>query len=405
MARIGLVVPALDYEGGVQSVAQFLVKTIRERSDHDLKIISLATSSRDTESRRLLAPGTWATPVRTRQGVFEEMAFTHVGARFTEFEFQRYKPRAALTRELRALDLIQVVCGTPSWAIPVVGLGIPVSMQVATLIEVERRALLNGASGLKGALTRYMTRRNAAIETMALRSVDAVQVENAWMQEHVERVAGDTGTHVVFAAPGVDENLFHPPDRPPVQPGYILSVGRMRDPRKNHMMLLAAFANLCQRMDRPPRLALAGSDGPTDAFRTRAVELGLWSQIDVHIFPSVQDLAELYRGAIAYALASDEEGFGISVVEAMASGVPAVSTRSGGPDGIIADGVDGYLVDRDDAPAMANRLERIATDLRQREALSLAARRKVEAIYGEKPTGDAFLSVFDRLLSSSRTGH
>jgi glycosyltransferase involved in cell wall biosynthesis len=45
-----------------------------------------------------------------------------------------------------------------------------------------------------------------------------------------------------------------------------------------------------------------------------------------------------------FALSSDEEGLGIVILEAMACAIPVVATKCGGPDGIITDGKDGYLI-------------------------------------------------------------
>ena len=75
--------------------------------------------------------------------------------------------------------------------------------------------------------------------------------------------------------------------------------------------------------------------------------------------PTREELVVLYQNASMFILASDEEGFGVVILEAMACGIPVVSTRSGGPDDIITDGDDGYLVPRDDASALARRIEEL----------------------------------------------
>ena len=64
----------------------------------------------------------------------------------------------------------------------------------------------------------------------------------------------------------------------------------------------------------------------------------------------------MYQRAAVFALPSDDEGLGIVILEAMACGVPVVATRCGGPEDIITDGTDGFLVPRYDAGALASRL-------------------------------------------------
>ena len=101
---------------------------------------------------------------------------------------------------------------------------------------------------------------------------------------------------------------------------YVLSVSTL-EPRKNLPALLAAFALLRRR--RPElTLVLAGSAGWEE--RPLAAE-----GVRLLGFVPDEELARLYRGASAFAYPSRFEGFGLPVVEALASGVPAVvSTTS-----------------------------------------------------------------------------
>ena len=403
---IALVVPSAANTGGVTTVAEFVMRTILDRSDYRVKVVSLATSVRDADSVRVIAPATWLRGITTSGGDFRGTPFTHVGALFTEFETQRLKPRAALARELKGVDLIQVVCGSPSWAAPVVGLGIPVCVQVATLVEVERVARDAALRGPIGAWRRFMTRRVAATETPAMRAATCIQVENAWMHDHVESVTRDVDTEVAYGYPGVDHTFFHAPEARPKAPGYILTVGRMSDPRKNHMLLLESYRLVHEKLADPPRLVLAGATDPTPAFTARVKALGLQEWVDVHIRPEREVLATLYRGARAFVLTSEEEGFGMTLVEAMASGVPSVSTRSGGPDEIINHGVDGFLTPCGDSAAVAAHLTDLVTDDALNTRISTAARQRVEARYSADVASAAFLDVYDRILrgATHRTG-
>jgi glycosyltransferase involved in cell wall biosynthesis len=64
----------------------------------------------------------------------------------------------------------------------------------------------------------------------------------------------------------------------------------------------------------------------------------------------------LYQEAKCFVLPSYEEGFGMVILEAMACGIPVVSTRCGGPNDIVLDGENGYLVDIGDVNAMAEKI-------------------------------------------------
>src|SRR5215469_13493435 len=111
--KIGIVVPALSEGGGVPAVATFLHRIIDESASYTAELISVAVSSRDTASVRLLSPKTWFIGPQVLTDHWQGFSFQHVGCRFAEIEFQRYLPRKALTDTIRRFDLIQVVAGAP----------------------------------------------------------------------------------------------------------------------------------------------------------------------------------------------------------------------------------------------------------------------------------------------------
>jgi len=382
------------------ALADFILRAIARRPDLAVRIVSLATSARDPCSLLTSNPRTWLRGVTSSRGRKRGYDFVHVGAGFGEFEFQRLAARAELSCLLEDCDLIQVVAGVPAWACPVLGLGKPVVLQVATLTTVERRKRASVETGPLALWRSVMTRIVGRLDEAALRRVDAVMVENPWMQAHARAAAEGLPVRVLYAPPGVDTRVFRPsdPGDPPAPRPYILAVGRFSDIRKNPMLLLEAYALLRRGLDDGPDLVLAGPAPPGAEFWARARVLGLDGGIRFVLAPGVDELADLFRRTLCLALPSDEEGFGVVVIEAMASGVAVVSTRCGGPDGIITDGVDGYLVDRDDAEAMADRLRRLTSDPEAARAMGRRALATVEARYQDRVAGEVYLNLYDELL-------
>ena len=400
---LGLLVPALNHGGGVPAVARFVKDVALRGGSFELKLVSLSMDSADPCSMNVIQPRTWTRGVACAEGQWEGLPFTHVGASFGEFEFQRYKPRAALTCLLSDCDLIQVVCGSPAWANAVLGLGKPVALQVATRSKVERRHRATGAQGPVNWWRRGMTRITDRMDDRALRHVDAIQVENPWMLDYVRALNVRRAVDIRYAPPGIDARAFCPTSmRDLCQAPYILCVGRLDDPRKNPAMLLEAYACLPARLRDGVRLVLAGAASPPAAFWARAGTLGLRERISFVERPDQVALVSLYQRAAVFALPSDEEGFGMVVVEAMACGIPVVATRCGGPDGIITDGEDGYLVPRDDIGAMADRLTRLLSDPPTNRAMGAKARETVERRYEERLAGEAFVDAWNRLLRKTR---
>ena len=397
--KLALVVPALDGGGGVPAVARFVKDAALRTGRYELKLISLCMASNERSSRLLRQPSTWLRGPQVSTGEWEGLPFTHVGADFAELEFQRYRPRPVLTKLLAGCDLVQMVCGSPAWANTVVGLGKPVALQVATRVVVERRHRNTLKSSIAGWLRRQMTRIIDRLDDRALRAVDAIQVENPWMLEYCKQLNTGRQLDLRYAPPGVDAKLFCPvAERLDNASPYILCVARLDDPRKNVALLLEAYALLPAALRERVKLKLAGSGGPPDAFWQRAAALGLSEHIEYVVKPKLAELVRLYQHACVFALPSDEEGLGVVILEAMACGVPVVSTRSGGPDGIVIDGVDGFLTPLDDAAAMAERLARLIKDKSFNAEMGRRARATIEARYAEEVAGQAFVEMWDSLL-------
>lgn len=401
--RIAVVVPVLAEGGGVPAVAEFIASTIERSARYEVKLISLAMSSRDASSAVLRDPRTWRA-LRVTKGVWNGRPFTHAGTLFPDFEFMRYRPRHCLTELVADCDLIQVVCGSPAWANAVVDSGKPIALHVATRARVERRQRDADPRRLSDWWRKGMTTLTDRLDVRALHRVDAIQVMNPWMFEYVRALNTGREVDLRYAPPGVNAEVFRPRDgREPQNEPYILCVARLDDPRKNIGLLLEAYAQLPDAVRNEVRLMLAGSSGPGDTFWRQAEALGLRERIGYVAQLERDALVRLYQGASVFALPSDEEGFGMVLLEAMACGVPVVSTRSGGPDGIITDGEDGYLVPRDDAAALSSRLARLLQDPDLNVAMGQRARQTIERRYDERVAGEVFVEMWDRLAHRSRT--
>ncbi len=168
----------------------------------------------------------------------------------------------------------------------------------------------------------------------------------------------------------VDTDLFRPgcTTQEHNSDSYLLFTGRINDPRKNISMLFRAFARVLAELP-DVRLVLTGDD-PNDYLLESASEAGVLSKVDFVGRQTEQQLISLYQGAEVFVLSSNQEGLGISILEAMACGVPVVATNCGGPDNIVVDGKTGFLVDLNDDYHMANNITRLLKDPQLREKFS-----------------------------------
>lgn len=392
---VALVVADLSVHSGVPAVALFLHRIISASGRYVPELVSLSSSIGDAASTHLTSPRSWFVGATKTTGVWQGLSYTHVGAELTELEFQRYRPRRVLTELLNRFDIVQVVAGCPPWAMVTKDYTGKVALQVATLSAVERATMLKQVGGVKRIWLWLMTKINTAIETPALDRADVVFVENKWMYDLLrERFASK---RIVFAPPGIDTEFFQPADYAPT--GYLLSVGRFGDPRKNLRLLFDVYHRLRQVQQDVPRLVLAGGLPPMQADMEYASSLGLLPFVDVFENVPAEKLRSLYQNASLFMLSSNEEGFGLVIGEAMACGLPVVSTRSGGPETLVVEGVTGHLTPVGDAEAMTAKTLSLLNDSDMRERMGQAARRRAVEHFSGEATGKEFLNQYDMLLA------
>lgn len=398
LPRIAIVVPALTTSGGVPAAGEFLYDTIEKSGKYKPELISLAMSSKDNASLRVLSPKTWFRGVQVVNGIWHDKNYQHIGAELVELESQRYKPRNPLTQLLNTYDLVQIVAGTPAWALTAKHVKPPVLLHVATLTHVERRMKLANGRGPKGMWQRVMTHAVSQFDFSALEYTEAVFVMNHWMQRLLTERLGSS--KVILAPPGVDTAFFTPLEGSSDKK-YILSVGRFADPRKNVRLLFRAYKKLLEAYPDAPKLVLAGKTGPTVDDLNFAQSLGIAGRIEIKLEVSLSELADLYRHACCFVLSSDEEGLGIVILEAMASGLPVISTQSGGPEVTVIDGLTGYLTPLNDETTLATKMHELSTNDVLRQTMGKEARKQAEGSFSQDATSRPFLNLYSALLENA----
>lgn len=137
------------------------------------------------------------------------------------------------------------------------------------------------------------------------------------------------------------------------------------------------------------RLRIGGS-GPQEAsLKELAAVLGLVDKVDFLGHCSREQVAGEMAAADAFVLSSSHETFGVVVVEALLSGKPVLSTRCGGPEDIIVEGRDGYLVAKDDPSALSVGLLRIGREIARFDSRDIRQRciaRFSEAAFARRHT-------------------
>jgi spore coat protein SA len=201
-------------------------------------------------------------------------------------------------------------------------------------------------------------------------SVDRLVFVSRFLLEQARRKFPSLGPSSVLYN-GADETIFHPPlFKKEVKTPTVLFAGRLVKDKGVHILIEAM--RLLEQRGVNLRAVIVGSSnfgGSGDTDYIRRLKTDAPSTVSFLPYRSGSALGELFREADIFCSPSIwDEPFGLVNVEALASGLPVVSTRGGGATEIFVDG-GGILVERDSAPELAAVLGQLAQDAELRRAL------------------------------------
>lgn len=158
----------------------------------------------------------------------------------------------------------------------------------------------------------------------------------------------------------------------------ILFLGRL-DANKSPDVLLRASRQVLERF--PGTKVVFGGDGEVEKNKALAEELGIANHCEFHGWVSGAEREGLFARAAVYCLPSKNEGLPMSLLEAMARGIPTVATPVGGVPQVIEDGISGFLFDVDDVDALSDRLNILLDKPGLRENVGAASRNTVTRLF------------------------
>lgn len=187
------------------------------------------------------------------------------------------------------------------------------------------------------------------VERRVLRGAARVYATSPWSRASVARAGGLPVERVGILPIPVDVDGFTPPPedewRRTLDEPVLAFVGRADDPRKNIRLLLEALPSIPRA-----RLLLVGSP-PRAPLPERVEATGVVPSVAPHL-----------RRATLFVLPSHQEGFGIAAAEALAAGLPVVTTPCGGPEALVTDSGGGVVLSGFSAEELAEVVRELLED-------------------------------------------
>ncbi len=372
--RIALVRASYTDFGGAEQAA---VRTLQALAAQDVDITLITRRWRETAGVHALVCDPF-----------------YVGALWRDWSFARAACRAAAPDRF---DLVQSHERIPCCDVYRAGNGVHDEW-----LRQRRRVL--GPLGRLGLAINPYHRFVSQIERRMFESprLRAVICNSAMVKAEIREWFGvaDDKLHVIYS--GVDTERFHPRLRVErgeaarrafgIPPGatVFLYVGSGFE-RKGVAPLLEAMAGLAPESC----LLVVGKDRRQAAFERQAAALGIAAR--VRFTGGLQDVTDAYAAADAFVLPTLYDPFPNVVLEAMACGLPVVtSTKSGGAE-LLEEGVSGFVCDALDVPRLREHLRRLEAPA-LREAMGARARARVEPFTLQR-MGDRYLELYRALLA------
>jgi glycosyltransferase involved in cell wall biosynthesis len=292
-----------------------------------------------------------------------------------ELEFTHYLGDRRWQQLAAACDLHLAVTGNPLCAARLSLLGRPFLAWVGSDWQGDRRDRVARfplhRRGLDLMLNAPVLRQ---LERRALRDpAGRILSISAATARGLERIAGRRLGGVLYRP--CNSQLFRPAPHGCV-PWRLGFSGRYSDPRKRIGLLLEAVAHLAAA-GHPVRLELCGE--PDGRFlRPQLERLGIVDRVQLHPLLSLEDLAAVLQRWDLFVIPSHQEGLCLAALEAMACGVPLLTTPCGGPEELLAEGRSGLLVEPRPA-VLAAAVADLCSDRDRRRQLSQGALQWVAA--------------------------
>jgi len=235
-------------------------------------------------------------------------------------------------------------------------------------------------------------------QMVAARRADLVFALSHYSKKNIAGAWGIPLSKIEVIYAGVESAFFSDPPVSMELPRTILFVGRLDGPgrQKGLDTLLRALPLILKRHD--IRLHVIGTGPGEGYFREQASRLQIDHNVLFFGFIPHAELPGYYHRAALLALPSRRESFGLVLAEAMAAGIPVVSTRVGAVPEVVVDGETGTLIPPDDPAACASAINALLDDPARMRKMGQKGRKRAEDLFTWEKVAARVEACYERVL-------
>lgn len=203
---------------------------------------------------------------------------------------------------------------------------------------------------------------------------------------------------------GVDTKFFRPLEEKNSDDKIVVGTVKMLLPHYGILDSIKAFVRLCERLkeegdlETEEKLAyeIYGRGKQKKELQSLIEKSGMTEKIRLCGFVKNEKLPEVFNTFNVFCCCSLMESFGVAAVEAMACGVPVVTSDADGFNETVKDGETGLIAPRGNIERIADCLYKLVKDKEERERMGMAGARHVKSLYDWDKSVDTMLSVYER---------
>lgn len=241
------------------------------------------------------------------------------------------------------------------------------------------------------------TFRERAIKRYLLNRGDCLVAGSGYLANEVQKYLSRQ-RHVEIVPWGVDLDMFRPIDRKGnskvVRVGFAKRLHQLSGPD----ILLKAFHYARDTCEGQLQLKIAGSGPMEDTLKQEAIQMGLADSIEwAGWLRAAEELRDFYHSIDLFVMPSRRESFGVSALEASATGLPVIASRFGGIPEIVSHGETGLLIEPEDAEGFGRAIVSLVEDEDVRIEMGLKGRMRAEARFDWRDSIKRMVEIYRQI--------